>query len=261
MVVVPAGSFMMGSPKTEASDKKGNHSDDESPQHKVTIVKPFSVGKYAVTFDEWDACVADGGCPEDLRRDRKGWGRGRRPVINVRWKEARAYVKWLSQKTGQSYRLLSEAEWEYAARAGTKTPYWWGDKMKTVQANFSFDIESNGVKKYHGEPDGIIREKTLPVDEFEPNPWGLYQVHGNVWEWVEDCKHKDYKDKPKKLKKSGGAWIVGDCFYRMRRGGSWESIRYYHRSATRSYGEFDNDYDTDLGFRIARDLKKSPNKN
>jgi formylglycine-generating enzyme required for sulfatase activity len=130
--------------------------------------------------------------------------------------------------------------------------------MKTTQANFSIDMNENGVKKYYGEPDGIIREKTVPVDEFEANPWGLYQVHGNVWEWVEDCYHRNYEDKPEELNKTGAAWTVGDCFYRRKRGGSWESMRYYNRSATRSYGEFDNDYDSDLGFRIARDLQKSP---
>ncbi|MEJ2125237.1 MAG: SUMF1/EgtB/PvdO family nonheme iron enzyme [Alphaproteobacteria bacterium] len=255
MVVIPSGSFMMGSPKTEANDKNGDHNDHESPQHKVTIAKAFAVGKFEVTFDEWEACVADGGCPENLRRDHNKWGRGRRPVIFVRWKETRAYVKWLSQKTGHTYRLLSEAEWEYAARAGSKTAYWWGDKILSTQANFSYDVEDNGVKKYYGEPGGIIREKTLPVDEFKPNPWGLHQVHGNVWEWVEDCWHKDYKDKPEELKNTGAAWNVGDCFRRVQRGGSWKNIRYSARSASRGKDEFDLGFQTDLGFRIARDLK------
>lgn len=260
MVVIPSGSFMMGSPKTEV-DKDDKHSDRESPQHKVTIAKAFAVGKYEISFDEWEACVTDGSCPEIRKSDFAKWGRGRRPVIYVEWKATKAYVKWLNQKTGQSYRLPTEAEWEYAARAGTKTPYWWGDKIKSTQANFSYDIESNGVKKYYGEPDGIIRDKTLPVGGFKPNPWGLYDVHGNVAEWVEDCWHRTYEDKPEELKKTGAAWKVGDCFRRVQRGGSWKSIRYYNRSATRGYAEFDQGDDYDVGFRIARDLQKKSKDN
>lgn len=260
MVVIPSGSFMMGSPKTEV-DKDGDHSDKESPQHKVTIAKTFAVGKYEISFDEWQACVADGSCPETRKSDFAKWGRGQRPVIYVKWNATKAYVKWLNQKTGQSYRLLTEAEWEYAARAGTKTRYWWGDKIKSTQANFSYDVEHNGVKQYRGEPNGIIREKTLPVGEFKPNPWGLYDVHGNVWEWVEDCWHRTYKDKPEELKKTGAAWKVGDCFHRVQRGGAWKSTRYYTRSASRGYDEFDHGDDYDVGFRIARDLQKKSKNN
>jgi formylglycine-generating enzyme required for sulfatase activity len=120
MVVVPSGSFTMGSPASE--EGRGN---EEGPQHSVTLAKPFAVGRFAVTFDEWDACVADGGC-NGHRPDDKGWGRGRQPVINVSWADAKAYVAWLSRKTGKPYRLLSEAEREYVTRAGTTTPFWWG---------------------------------------------------------------------------------------------------------------------------------------
>ena len=168
----------MGSP---ASEKERNS--DEGPQHRVTFARQFAVGKFAVTFDEWDACVGDGGCnghrPED-----EGWGRGKRPVINVNWDDAKAYVAWLSRKTGKTYRLLSEAEREYVARAGTTTPFWWGSTISTSQANY------DGNSTYGSGSKGEYRQKTVPVDSFQPNPWGLYQVHGNVWEWTEDC----YKD-------------------------------------------------------------------
>jgi formylglycine-generating enzyme required for sulfatase activity len=177
MVVVPSGSFMMGSPVWQTY-----HRGNESPRHSVTISKPFAVGRFAVTFDEWDACVADGGCkwkPADR------WGRGRQPVIHVSWDDAKAYATWLSGKTGKTYRLLSEAEREYVARAGTTTPYWWGASISTSQANYN-------------------SSKTVPVDSFQPNPWGLYQVHGNVWEWVEDC----YNDTYIGALSDGSAWVV-----------------------------------------------------
>ena len=172
MVVVPPGRFMMGSPETEES-----HLDPEEPQHLVTFAQPFAVGAFAVTFDEWDACVADGGC-DGYRPSDQGWGRGRRPVINVSWHDAKAYVEWLSRKTGRTYRLLSEAEREYAARAGTATPFWWGSSISTEQANY------DGNVVYGGGPNGEYRQRTLSVESFQPNPCGLYQVHGNVLEWT-----------------------------------------------------------------------------
>src|SRR5262249_30260931 len=150
---------------------------DEGPQHEVRILRPFAVGRFAVTFDEWDACMADGGC-NGYRPEDQGWGRGRRPVINVSWHGAQAYVAWLSRKTGQGYRLLTEAEWEYAARAGTTTPFWWGSAISADQANY------DGSYVYRNGPKGEYRRQTVEVDSFRPNDWGLYQVHGNVWEWV-----------------------------------------------------------------------------
>jgi len=139
VVVVPAGSFTMGSPENE-SDRRTN----EGPQHKVTIGRPFAVGKFAVRFDEWDACVAAGGC---YRPPDQGWGRGRRPVINVNWDDAKAFVAWLSRTTGKTYRLLSEAEREYAARAGTTTPFWWGASISTSQANYNGNYTYGGGAK------------------------------------------------------------------------------------------------------------------
>jgi formylglycine-generating enzyme required for sulfatase activity len=172
MVVIPAGSFIMGSPKSEVG-RIGN----EGPQHEVTIAHQFAIGAYAVTFDEWDSCVADGGCNGYWSVDERHWGRGRRPVINVSWNDAHDYVVWLSKKTGRPYRLLSEAEREYVTRAGTTTPFWWGSSIVTSQANYDGDYP------YRGGPKGEYRHQTIPVDSFLPNPWGLYQVHGNVAEW------------------------------------------------------------------------------
>jgi formylglycine-generating enzyme required for sulfatase activity len=230
-VVVPAGGFMMGSP----ADEPGRNS-QEGPQHRVTISREFAVGRFAVTFNEWDACVADGGCngyhPED-----EGWGRGRRPVINVSWDDAQSYLTWLSRKTGKTYRLLSEAEREYVTRAGTATPYWWGASISTDRAN------------YAGELNEEFRSQTVPVDSFVPNPWGLYQVHGNVWEWVEDCFERNYAGAPL----NGAAWTSGICAFRVLRGGSFSNPRQNLRAAGRyTYlAELKINY---IGFRVARAL-------
>jgi formylglycine-generating enzyme required for sulfatase activity len=149
IIVVPAGSFTMGSPKNEPE-----RGDDEA-QVPVRIAKPFAVGRFAVTFDEWDACVADGGCGGYIPSD-QGWGRSRRPAINVSWDDAQNYVAWLSRKTGKTYRLLSEAEREYVTRAGTTTPYWWGSSITLKQANYRDND----------------RGRTKPVDSYSPNSWG-----------------------------------------------------------------------------------------
>lgn len=255
MVIAPAGSFMMGSPRNEAGDLSSGtpeHNRREDPQHLVEIPRPFAVGRFSVTFEEWDACAMEGGCGE-YRPDDKGWGRGRRPVINVSWGDARAYVKWLGHKTGKAYRLLSEAEREYVARAGTITAYWWGATAATAHANFGYDSTNGETHVFEGEPAGEFRNQTLPVSDLAPNPWGLHHVHGNVAEWGEDCWHDSYKGKPEDLKRTGGAWRVGDCFYRIRRGGAWDDRRIYLRSASRSFGEFD-DRAEHTGFRVARDL-------
>ena len=232
MVVVRAGEYMMGSPEGEEG-----RSDDEGPRHRVWIGEAFAVGKYEVTFGEWDACVADGGCggyvPDDA-----GWGRGDRPVVNVSWADAKAYVAWLSEKTGKAYRLLSEAEWEYVARAGTETRYTWGDEVGDNRANCG------------GCGSRWDKEQTAPVGSFGANGYGLHDVHGNVWEWVEDCSHPNYHGAPA----DGSAWVTGvDCSKRVLRGGSWgnrprilrSALRYRYSSGLRSYN---------LGFRIARTL-------
>jgi formylglycine-generating enzyme required for sulfatase activity len=241
MVVIPAGSFTMGSPGTEEGRFK-----DEGPQHRVTISKPFAAGKYAVTFAEWDACAAAGGCG-GLKPDDRGWGRADRPVINVSWYDAQAYVKWLSGKTGKTYRLLSEAEFEYAARAGTETPFWWTKPISTTRANYY------GAGTYGGSQAGENRNKTVPVKNFQPNPWGLFQVHGNVWTWTEDCWNDSYEDKPEKLKQSGGAWTFGDCTKRVKRCGSWAD----HPGNLRAAARFTLDpanRGLDVGLRVARTI-------
>jgi formylglycine-generating enzyme required for sulfatase activity len=226
MVVVPAGEFIMGSP-----DEEAERLSYESPRHLVKIAVPFAVGRFAVTFDEWDTCVAEGGCRTTIARARaydEGWGRGRRPVINVSWYDAKDYVSWLSRKTGKEYRLLSEAEREYVTRAGTTTTFWWGKSMSPVKANYMTLYSYNG-----GETSREYAHKTLPVDSFAPNPWGLYQVHGNIMEWVEDCWHENYEGAPA----DGSAWVSGDCKFRAERGGAWWLLPQHLRSAARFYSE------------------------
>jgi formylglycine-generating enzyme required for sulfatase activity len=238
MVIAPAGSFTMGTPEAEEG-----HQASESLQHEVRISKPFAAGRFSVTFAQWDACVADGGCG-GYRPDDKGWGRDDRPVINVNWNDAKAYVRWLSNKTGHEYRLLSEAEREYAARAGATTPFWWGTPISTAQANF------NGDYTYSGDQKGENRKQTLPVKSFQANPWGLYQVHGNVWEWVEDCWNESYRKAPA----DGTAWTAGDCTRRVLRGGSWSFIPHVCRSGARAKNPADFRAHT-IGFRLARTLE------
>ena len=238
MVVVPAGSFTMGSPASE----EGRY-DDEGPQHRVTISQPFAVGRYEVTFSEWDACVSAGGCNRH-RPDDEGCGRGRRPVMNVSWDDAKSYVSWLSRKTGKRYRLLTEAEWEYAARAGTTGPFHFGNTISTDRANY------DGNYTYGPGRKGVYREKTVPVGSFPANRFGLHDVHGNVWEWVEDCWHDSYAGAPS----DGSAWTTGgECSDRVLRGGSWIHSPRYLRSAFRvGYGTGVR-YDVN-GFRVARTL-------
>jgi formylglycine-generating enzyme required for sulfatase activity len=229
MVVAPAGDFIMGSPATELG-----HSADEEPQHKVTIAKPFAVSKFDVTFDEWDTCYELRECK--VKPGDQGWGRGTRPVINVSWEDTQEYVAWLSKRTGKPYRLLSEAEWEYAARAGTTTAYWWGDEIGKGNAN---------CKNCGSEWDG---HQTSPVESFKSNAFGLYDMVGNVWQWVQDCRHDDYNGAPA----DGSAWSSGDC-RRVVRGGSWNYDPHYLRSAYRSSGFFDARRYF-LGFRVGRTL-------
>ena len=233
MVMVPAGDYWMGSPAGEA----GRY-EDEGPRHRVRIGEAFAVGKYEVTFEEWDACVAEGGCG-GYRPDDEGWGREDRPVVNVRWGDAKAYVSWLSGRTGKEYRLLSEGEWEYVARAGTETRYTWGDDEGNNRAN------CDGCGSRWDD------RKTAPVGSFGANGFGLHDVHGNVWEWVEDCWHGNYEGAPT----DGSAWTSGgNCGWRVLRGGSWFNGSRYLRSAVRSrYSTVNRDSDY-VGFRIARTL-------
>jgi len=238
MVLVPAGKFVMGSPPSET-----DRSPEEGPQRTVAFARPFAVGRFPVTFDEWDACVADGGCGGYAPSD-EGWGRGRRPVINVSWYDAKDYAAWLSRRTGRDYRLLSEAEWEYAARAGSNTPFWWGESLSTARANYNGAVSALG-------PKGEYRGQTVPVDTFAPNPFGLYQVHGNVYDWVEDCFNETYAGAPS----DGSAWLTGDCYRRGHRGGSWYSNPWALRSASRNRNFSLTRFDF-IGFRVARSLAR-----
>ena len=236
MVVVAAGSFMMGSPESEVGRFPG-----EGPQHRVTIGSPFAVGVYEVTFAEWDACVGAGGCGWH-RPDDWGGGRGRQPVMNVNWEDAQQYVRWLSRERGESYRLLSEAEWEYVARAGTQTARYWGNDYEPGQCSYA-----NGGDHYVECSDGF--EFTAPVGSFRANAWGLYDVLGNVWEWTEDCWNGDYSGAPA----DGSARRTGDCSERVLRGGSWINKPWDLRSAYRFR------YSAGLrlslnGFRVARTI-------
>ena len=212
MIVVPAGQFSMGAHEDEPASTS-----DERPQHEVIFAQSFSVGRFAVTFDEWDACLAAMGC--SYRPSDQGWGRGRQPVINILWSDAKEYVRWLSKKTGRPYRLLSEAEREYVTRAGTSSGFWWGDDFRPLQANSAHPAD-------YSQP---IFGKTVPVDSFAPNPWGFYQVHGNVYDWVEDCGNDSYVNAPS----DGAAWMTGNCNVRILRGGAFSRLPKSLRSAAR----------------------------
>src|SRR5262249_43317192 len=233
MVVIPAGEFTMGSPAAEQGAEA---------QHRVTIAAPFAVSKFEVTFEEWDACVAAGGC-RGYAPSAEGWGRGPRPGWNISRGGGRSYADWLSRKTGQTYRLLSEAEWEYASRAGTTTMYFQGETISPTAANFDGSTDGSG-------PSDVNRQRTLPVGSFGANTFGLYDMNGNVSEWVEDCWHDDYSAKHPT---DGSAWREGNCNGRVVRGGSWEGGPAELRSAARTGGEKSDRYYTD-GLRIARSL-------
>ena len=240
MVAIPGGEFTMGSPPAEMGRDR-----NEGPQRKVTI-RPFAVGKFEVTFAQWDACVAEGGCAH--KPGDQGWGRGRRPVINVSWEDAKQYVAWLSKKTGQPYRLLTEAEWEYAARGVTRAsdphpPFATGPTINYKQANYDANF------KYGSGQQGIYRQKTTEVGFFRRNAFGLHDMHGNVWEWVEDC----YKDSYAGAPSDGSAVTANACSLRVLRGGAWNYyprlLRSAYRYATAGEARLEN-----MGFRVARAL-------
>jgi formylglycine-generating enzyme required for sulfatase activity len=222
MVVVPDGEFKMGSAETIY----------EKPEHRVVFANRFAIGRREVTFDEWDACFVAGACK--YQPDDRGWGRGNRPVINVSWDDAKVFVTWLAQKTGRSYRLPTEAEWEYAARAGTTSAFWWGREPATGRANCA-DCAIPPLNR------------TTPTGSFRPNGFGLYDVAGNVAEWVEDCWNDTYRGAPA----DGSAWTTGQCEERVLRGGSFASKANLIRSGSRFRYDEDVRYYAN-GFRVAR---------
>ena len=229
MIVIPAGTFMMGSPDGELDWEATGR-----PRHEVVIANAFAVSKFEVTYAEWDACAAAGACPhaED------SWGRGQMPVTNVSWSDARRYLAWLSRSAGKEYRLLTEAEWEYVARAGSTSRYGWGDDPGKGNANCDGCGSRWDLKQ------------TAPVGSFEPNAFGLYDLHGNVWEWVEDSWHASYDSAPI----DGRAWVEGgDPNFRIIRGGSWRNEAELIRADVRVKRIIGVRFDT-LGFRVARTL-------
>lgn len=224
LVSLPAGAFTMGANAGDPSEK---------PAHRVSIGAPFAIGKYEVTMEQWNACTEAGACPR-----LSAGSAGNTPVRDVSWDDAQQFVKWLSSTTGKTYRLPSEAEWEYAARGGTSSRFWWGEQMKPGNANC----------KDCGDPwsaDGPAK-----VGSFAANPYGLHDVNGSVWEWVADCWHNSYKGAPS----DGRPWDAPGCRERVIRGGSWRDGASYMPSSTRfKYGA--SVRHSQNGFRVARDMK------
>jgi formylglycine-generating enzyme required for sulfatase activity len=248
MIVIPVGDFMMGSDMAESGHP------DEKPQHRVKIAKPFAAAKFETTFDQWDACTADGKCPKVSDDD---LGRADRPVINVAWTDAKTYIAWLSEKTSKKYRLLSEAEYEYAARGGTKTAWFYGpaeDSYGSREACKFANLHDESGKKAHPNyvwshhlcDDGF--GETSPVGRYKPNPFGLHDIIGNLREWVEDC-HGPYKDAPT----DGSPKIANECEKRIVRGGGWMDGASTSRAAYR-HPLPENYRNYQVGFRVARDL-------
>ena len=228
MVYIPTGSFRMG-------DISGGGGSGEKPVHRVSV-KAFLMSATEVTFAQWDACAAAGGC--SYKPSDSGWGRGSRPVINVSWEDiTKQYIPWLNKKTGEQYRLPSEAEWEYAARAGSETKYSWGNSIGNNKVN----CDGCGSRWDNSQ--------TAPVGSFAANAFGLYDMHGNVWEWTQDCRNGSYKDAPS----DGTAWLSGNCGQRVLRGGSWINGPYNLRSANRNNDSTGIRYYS-YGFRLARTL-------
>jgi formylglycine-generating enzyme required for sulfatase activity len=273
MVVIPAGEFTMGSPESEEG-----RSADEGPQHKVRIARPFALGRYELTVAEFSRFVAATGYKTEAERnpgegiaawdDQKNewaWSQGKswrdpgfvqgdnHPVVGVSWNDAIAHIKWLSEKTRKAYRLASEAEWEYAARAGTTTARFWGEDPN--QASRYANVADRQLKAkfpnwpwpVHDCDDGFA--ESAPVGSFEPNAFGLHDMIGNVWEWVQDCWNDSYKGAPA----DGRAWESGDCGRRVLRGGSWGGRPEDARAADRGRGG-PGDRSLILGFRVARTL-------
>ncbi len=243
MVVVPAGTFMMGAPESEVGSL-----DRERPVHAVSVPS-FAVGVYEVTFAEWDACLADGGC-DGYRPDFLGWGgRGRQPVSGISWDHAQTYVEWLSSRTGERYRLPSESEWEYVARAGTTTPFHTGATITADQANY--DRQHSYPNLHAVDTDVPSPRKPVPVGSFGANAWGLHDVHGNVEEMTEDCMNwNGYDGAPS----DGSAWLTGDCDFRVTRGGAWLTQPVSVRAAARGAINMSLRFVRHFGFRVARTL-------
>jgi formylglycine-generating enzyme required for sulfatase activity len=252
LVLIPTGRFQMGSPELErkkAMDAGSQKSwvDRETPQHWVGIEQPIAMGRYPITVGQWRQFARATGWEAhgEINWAAPGFAQtDEHPVVGVSWYDAQQYLRWLSEQTGQKYRLPSEAEWEYACRAGTRTAFSFGEEISTDLANY------DGNYTYNGSPRGQYRQGTTPVTQFAPNPWGLYDMHGNVWEWVQDVVHDNYEGAPL----TGKAWEEGgDQARRILRGGSWLYNPRYLRAALRNgfSAALSNDI---VGFRVAREL-------
>lgn len=236
LVVLPAGSFQMGSPLQEAERR------DNEKQRTITFARPFAMSTTPVTWDQWEACARDGWCEDaaielalkqnpdgTINREFRDFGRGTRPAVGMSWHDAQKFVGWLNWKTGSDdvYRMPSEAQWEYAARAGTTTAYPWGD---SIDYNFgNFGLRTRGELGGHAEGRDTWMDETSPVASFPPNAWGLYDMHGNIFEWTQDCLQNDLSNAPV----DGSANTDGDCMVRVFRSGTFMSNPYMHRSARR----------------------------
>lgn len=273
MVVVPAGNFMMGSPEGEAG-----RSSNEGPRHRVTFDRGFAMSETEISVGQFRQFVEATGYRTDA--ERVGWSRtysassGRidrsnnvtwefdymgsradanKPVIHVSWNDAVAYAEWLSARTERDYRLPSESEYEYSLRAGSQTPYWWGNGTPDeVVENLTGDGDISTTRRrwnvgFDGYSDG--HWGPAPVGSFEPNPFGLYDMGGNVMSWVEDCWHDSYARAPG----DGSAWVNPGCERRVLRGGNWSATPAMARSAFRLLSQSDS-RDARVGFRVARDL-------
>jgi formylglycine-generating enzyme required for sulfatase activity len=229
MVILAPGTFLMG-------DEGGGPS--EQPVHRVSLSQPFAIGQFEITIGEWEACVAEGGCQPRANAN-KGPDY---PVNAISWRQAQAYVQWLSEKSGQTYRLPTEAEWEYAARGGTSTRYWWGDEFRIQKAN----CKECGDDWEQASP--------AKVGSYEPNPFGLYDMAGSVWEWVSDCWHDSYFGAPD----DGSSWDEEGCHAKVVRGGSWRNDAAHMRSAIRFWYDANGQYIL-FGFRVARTLSTHAN--
>lgn len=261
MLAVPAGTFSMGSPATEP--RVSQYDGREEPQHPVALGRPFAVARHPVTRGEFavfareTGYAPDGGClvwsgtdwSQEANRNWMSPGFAQddsHPVVCIDWHDARRYAAWLSERTGQAYRLPSEAEREYITRAGTTTVFWWGDRIARGQANYESDVWFTSAWR----PDSPYRKKTVPVERFAPNPWGLLQVHGNVWEWCEDAWNSSYEGAPA----DGSAWKDGTQSLRVVRGGSWFLSWEYLRSAARAMQPATH-RDSSIGFRLVRTMR------
>jgi len=252
LVLLPTGRFQMGSPEHErkiamAAGSQQGWLARELPQHWVGMERPIAMGRHPVLVEEWEQFVRATDWRPSGEVDWRAPGfaqTGRHPVVGVNWFDAIRYLRWLSEMTGQRYRLPSEAEWEYACRAGTRSAFNCGDTISPEQANY------DGNFTYNGGPRGAYRRGTTPAAMFAPNPWGLYDMHGNVWEWVQDVVHDNYEGAPL----DGSAWETGgDQARRILRGGSWLYNPRYLRSALRNgfSAVLSNDI---VGFRVVREL-------